>query len=110
MRDVRTIRVSENSYEAFYRKVRKNHPIKKEYSYIAVDGSHVNDLGIANEFSTIFDSIKNNKKNMIAVIRCKDISTENLSEKLNKYRKLFKESVKEYQMAQGMVEENLVQK
>lgn len=47
---------------------------------------------------------------MIAVIRCKDISTENLSEKLNKYRKLFKESVKEYQMAQGMVEENLVQK
>ena len=65
---------------------------------------------IANEFSTIFDSIKNNKKDMIAVIRCKDISTENLSEKLNKYRKLFKESVKEYQMAQGMVEENLVQK
>lgn len=46
MRDVRTIRVSENSYEAFYRKVRKNHPIKKEYSYIAVDGSHVNDLGM----------------------------------------------------------------
>ena len=46
MRAVRTIRVFENSYEAFYRKVRKNHPIKKEYSYIAVDGSHVNDLGM----------------------------------------------------------------
>lgn len=46
MRDVRTIRVFENSYEAFYRKVRKCHPTKKEYSYIAVDGSHVNDLGM----------------------------------------------------------------
>lgn len=36
---------------------------------------------IANEFSTIFDSIKNSKKDMLAVIRCKEITTEKLSKK-----------------------------
>lgn len=94
-----------------FRKFNQNEKEKKNTSPTLISATlRIEKRIIANEFSTIFDSIKNNKKDMIAVIRCKDISTENLSEKLNKYRKLFKESVKEYQMAQGMVEENLVQK
>ena len=62
---------------------------------------------IANEFSTIFDSIKNSKKDMLAVIRCKEITTENLSEKIKKYKRLFEEAVKEYQMSQGVFEDNI---
>ena len=61
---------------------------------------------IANEFSTIFDSIKSSKKDMLAVIRCKDITTENLSEKIRKYKRLFEEAVKEYQMSQGVLEDS----
>ncbi len=61
---------------------------------------------IAKEFSTIFDSIKNSKKDIIAVIKCKDVSTENLSEKIKKYKKLFEESLRDYQINQGGFEEN----
>lgn len=64
---------------------------------------------IAKEFSTIFDSIKNSKKDVIAVIKCRDISTENISEKIKKYKKLFEESVKEFQISQGAAEENIIQ-
>lgn len=61
---------------------------------------------IANDFQTIFDSIKSSKKDMLAVIRCKDITTENLSEKIRKYKRLFEEAVKEYQMSQGVLEDS----
>lgn len=43
---------------------------------------------------------------MLAVIRCKDITTENLSEKIRKYKRLFEEAVKEYQMSQGVLEDS----
>lgn len=52
---------------------------------------------IANEFSTIFDSIKNNSKDIICVIDCSKITTENLGESINKYKNLFNEAVKEYE-------------
>lgn len=52
---------------------------------------------IANEFSTIFDSIKNNSKDIICVIDCNKITTENLGENINKYKTLFNEAVREYE-------------
>ena len=35
-----------------------------------------------------------------------DITTENLSEKIRKYKRLFEEAVKEYQMSQGVLEDS----
>ena len=54
---------------------------------------------IANEFSTIFDSIKNNSKDIVCVIDCSKITTDNLGQEIDKYRKLFNEAVKEYENA-----------
>ena len=51
---------------------------------------------IANEFSTIFDSIKDNLKDIVCVIDCNQITTENLSQEIEKYRKLFYNAVNEY--------------
>ena len=52
---------------------------------------------IANEFSTIFDSIKCNSKDIICTIDCSRITTENLSQEIESYRSLFAEAVKEYE-------------
>lgn len=54
---------------------------------------------IANEFSTIFDSIKNNSKDIVCVIDCNKITTENLGQEIDKYRNLFNNAVKEYEEA-----------
>lgn len=52
---------------------------------------------IANEFSTIFDSIKNNSKDIICVIDCSEITTETLGTAIEKYRTLFNGAVSEYE-------------
>lgn len=52
---------------------------------------------IANEFSTIFDSIKSNTNDIICVIDCNEISTEKLGQEIEKYRKLFETAVSEYE-------------
>lgn len=52
---------------------------------------------IANEFSTIFDSITNSSKDIICVIDCNDISTENLGQEIDKYKTLFDNAVREYE-------------
>ncbi|MCH5279358.1 MAG: hypothetical protein J1E60_06145 [Christensenellaceae bacterium] len=54
---------------------------------------------IANEFSTIFDSITDNSKDIACVIDCNQISTETLSEEINKYRHIFYAAVNEYEGA-----------
>lgn len=54
---------------------------------------------IANEFSTIFDSITNSSKDIICVIDCNKISTENLGQQIDQYRTLFNNAVKEYELA-----------
>lgn len=54
---------------------------------------------IANEFSTIFDSIKNNSKDIVCVIDCNQLTTENLGQEIDKYRQKFNEAVKEYESA-----------
>ena len=56
---------------------------------------------IANEFSTIFDSIKNNQKDILFVIDCSQITIENLAGELEKYRSRFSEAVKEFQAVIG---------
>lgn len=53
---------------------------------------------IANEFSTIFDSIKNNSKDIMYVIDCSEITTENLAQKIDEYKSQFNEAVKEYEI------------
>lgn len=52
---------------------------------------------IANEFSTIFDSIKTNSKDIVCVIDCKQITTENLGQEINKYKSIFVDAVKEWE-------------
>lgn len=52
---------------------------------------------IANEFSTIFDSITNNSKDIICVIDCNKITTENLGHEIDRYRTLFSNAVAEYE-------------
>lgn len=54
---------------------------------------------IANEFSTIFDSIKNNSKDIVCVIDCNHLTTENLGQEIDKYRQKFNNAVKEYEAA-----------
>ena len=54
---------------------------------------------IANEFSAIFDSIKNNSKDIVCVIDCKQLTTENLGQEMDKYREKFNNAVKEYESA-----------
>lgn len=54
---------------------------------------------IANEFSAIFDSIKNNLKDIVCVIDCNGLTTENLGQKIEEYRKQFNDAVKEYETA-----------
>lgn len=54
---------------------------------------------IANEFSAIFDSIKNNLKDIVCVIDCKKLTTDNLGQEIDKYKKLFNNAVNEYQAA-----------
>lgn len=54
---------------------------------------------IANEFSAIFDSIKNNSKDIVCVIDCSKLTTENLGQEIDKYRKQFNNAVKEYNAA-----------
>jgi len=51
---------------------------------------------IANEFSTIFDSIKNNSKDIACTIDCSSIDTSNLSEVVEEYKKKFNDVVAEY--------------
>lgn len=51
---------------------------------------------IANEFSTIFDSMKNNSNDIIGVIDCNQITTENLGKNLDKFKSIFDEAVKEF--------------
>lgn len=51
---------------------------------------------IANEFSTIFDSIKENSKDIVCVIDCNQITTDNLSSEIEKYREIFNNAVNEY--------------
>lgn len=52
---------------------------------------------IANEFSTIFDSIISNSDNIICVIDCSQITPDNLGQEIEKYQILFSNAVKEYQ-------------
>lgn len=52
---------------------------------------------IANEFSTIFDSIKNNSKDIMCVIDCSKITTDNLGKAIDEYRNKFNDAVKEYE-------------
>lgn len=52
---------------------------------------------IANEFSTIFDSIKNNSKDILCVIHCNEITNDNLVAKIDEYKKIFSNAVKDYQ-------------
>lgn len=52
---------------------------------------------IANEFSTIFDSITNSSKDIICVIDCNQIRMENLGEEIDKYRGLSNNAVTEYE-------------
>lgn len=54
---------------------------------------------IANEFSTIFDSIKDNSKDIVCVIDCNKINTENLGQEIDKYREQFNVAVSEYKSA-----------
>ena len=54
---------------------------------------------IANEFSAIFDSIKNNSKDIVSVIDCNQLTTENLGQEIDKFRKQFINAVKEYEAA-----------
>lgn len=54
---------------------------------------------IANEFSTIFDSIKNNSKDIVCVIDCNQLTTENLGQEINNYKEKFDNAVKEYELA-----------
>ena len=54
---------------------------------------------IANEFSAIFDSIKNNSKDIVCVIDCNQLTTENLGQEIDKYREQFNNAVKEYEIA-----------
>lgn len=54
---------------------------------------------IANEFSTIFDSIKGNSKDIVCVIDCNQLTTENLGQEIDKYRTQFNNAVKEYETA-----------
>ena len=54
---------------------------------------------IANEFSTIFDSIKNNSKDIVSLIDCNKLTTENLGQEIDNYKKLFDNAVKEYEDA-----------
>ena len=54
---------------------------------------------IANEFSTIFDSIKNNSKDIVCLIDCNKLTTENLGQEIDNYKKLFDNAVKEYEDA-----------
>ncbi len=54
---------------------------------------------IANEFSAIFDSIKNNSKDIVCVIDCEQLTTENLSQEIEKYKEKFNNAVKEYKVA-----------
>lgn len=51
---------------------------------------------IANEFSTIFDSIITNSENIICVIDCAQITPENLGQEIEKYQAQFSNAVKEY--------------
>lgn len=54
---------------------------------------------IANEFSAIFNSIKNNSRDIVCVIDCKKLSAENLGQELVTYREQFNNAVKEYENA-----------
>lgn len=54
---------------------------------------------IANEFSTIFDSIVNNSKDIEYVIDCKEITTENLGQKIEEYKEKFNSAVNKYKAA-----------
>ena len=54
---------------------------------------------IAKEFSEIFDSIKSNSKDIVCVIDCKKLTTENLGREIDKYRKQFNSAVTEYEAA-----------
>ncbi len=54
---------------------------------------------IANEFSTIFDSISNNSKDIVCVIDCNDLTTDNLGKQIDNYRTQFNNAVKEYESA-----------
>ena len=54
---------------------------------------------IANEFSAIFDSIKHNSKDVVCVIDCNKLTTENLGQEIDKYRQKFNNAVKEYETA-----------
>lgn len=54
---------------------------------------------IANEFSAIFDSIKSNSKDVVCVIDCNQLTTENLGQEIDKYRQQFNNAVKEYETA-----------
>lgn len=54
---------------------------------------------IANEFSAIFDSIKNNSNDIVCVIDCNKLTTENLGQEIDKYRQKFNNAVKEYESA-----------
>lgn len=51
---------------------------------------------IANEFSAIFDSMKNNSNEIICTIDCKQITTENLGVEIEKYKAIFNHAVEEY--------------
>lgn len=54
---------------------------------------------IANEFSAIFDSIKSNSKDIVCVIDCNELTTDNLGKKIDEYRKQFNDAVKEYEIS-----------
>lgn len=50
---------------------------------------------IADEFSTIFDSIKKNSKDIVCEIHCNDLTIENLGGEIEKYRSQFYDAVKD---------------
>lgn len=54
---------------------------------------------IAKEFSVIFDSIKNNSKDIACVIDCEKLTIDNFTQEMDKYRTQFYNAVKEYKSA-----------
>lgn len=62
---------------------------------------------IANEFSTIFDSIKNNSKDIVCVIDCRKLTTENLGHEIDKYRAQFFDAVNEYKNTLNINNKNI---
>lgn len=78
-----------------FRKYNENKSSNQSISLISAALKIENRL-IANEISTIFDSMKNNSNDIICVIDCNQITTENLGKEIDKYKSIFDKAVEEY--------------